>query len=298
MADTNDFNGATQSAAFIGLGTMGYPMAGWLARNGIAVSVFNRTRSKALEWGAEFAGTVAETPAAAAAGARVVFTCVGDDPDVEQVVLGPRGVLAGLGRGGILVDHTTGSADLARRLAQLAARQGVSVLDAPVSGGQAGAQAGSLTVMVGGDAAAFAQAEPLMAHYARSVRHMGPSGSGQLTKMVNQICIAGLLQGLSEGLRFAQRAGLDPNEVLAVIAKGAAQSWQMENRWPTMARDEFDFGFAVEWMQKDLRICLEQAHANGSQLPVTALVAQFYDEVAAAGGARWDTSSLITRLSR
>lgn len=283
-------------AAFIGLGTMGYPMAGWLARAGIDVTVFNRTASRAEAWCRDYPGRAAATPRAAANAAQIVFTCVGDDPDLEAVVLGEDGVFSGLRAGGILVDHTTASAHLARRLAAAGVERGLQVLDAPVSGGQAGAEGGTLTVMVGGEAETFAAAEPLMRHYARAVRLLGPAGSGQLTKMVNQICIAGLLQGLSEGLRFAQRAGLDPAAVVDVISKGAAQSWQMDNRWETMVNNQFDFGFAVEWMQKDLRICLEEAGANGAELPVTALVAQFYAEVARAGGARWDTSSLITRL--
>lgn len=283
-------------AAFIGLGTMGYPMAGWLARAGIDVTVFNRTASRAEAWCRDYPGRAAATPRAAANAAQIVFTCVGDDPDLEAVVLGEDGVFSGLRAGGILVDHTTASAHLARRLAAAGVERGLQVLDAPVSGGQAGAEGGTLTVMVGGEAETFAAAEPLLRHYARAVRLLGPAGSGQLTKMVNQICIAGLLQGLSEGLRFAQRAGLDPAAVVDVISKGAAQSWQMDNRWETMVNNQFDFGFAVEWMQKDLRICLEEAGANGAELPVTALVAQFYAEVARAGGARWDTSSLITRL--
>ena len=284
-------------AAFIGLGTMGYPMAGWLARGGVEVSVFNRTTQRADAWCREYQGHRAGSPAEAAREAQIVFTCVGDDPDVEEVVLGEQGILSALGPGGILVDHTTGSAELARRLAVEGAYREVQVLDAPISGGQAGAEGGSLTVMVGGDPAAFEAVEPLIRHYARSVRRMGPVGSGQLTKMVNQICIAGLLQGLSEGLRFAQLAGLDPAAVVDVISKGAAQSWQMDNRWKTMVAGEFDFGFAVQWMQKDLRICLEEARANGAELPVTALVAQFYDEITDAGGARCDTSSLIARLN-
>jgi 3-hydroxyisobutyrate dehydrogenase-like beta-hydroxyacid dehydrogenase len=283
-------------AAFIGLGTMGYPMAGWLARAGTDVTVFNRTASRAEAWCSDYPGRAAATPRAAAAAAQIVFTCVGDDPDLEAVVLGDEGVFSGLQAGGILVDHTTASAHLARRLAAAGVERGIQVLDAPVSGGQAGAEGGTLTVMVGGNDEAFAAAEPLLRHYAHAVRLMGPAGSGQLTKMVNQICIAGLLQGLSEGLRFAQRAGLDPAAVVDVISKGAAQSWQMDNRWATMVNNQFDFGFAVEWMQKDLRICLEEAAANGAELPVTALVAQFYAEVARAGGARWDTSSLMTRL--
>ncbi len=284
--------------AFIGLGTMGYPMAGWLSRAGLDVTVFNRTPERSESWCREYAGCAAPSPAAAAKSAQVVFTCVGDDPDVEQVVLGEQGVLATLAPGNILVDHTTGSAGLARRLAAAGRARRVKVLDAPVSGGQAGAEGGSLTIMVGGESAAFATAEPLMAHYARSVKLMGTNGCGQLTKMVNQICIAGLLQGLSEGLAFAQRAGLDPAAVVEVISKGAAQSWQMDNRWQSMVAGSFEFGFAVEWMQKDLRICLAQARSNGAELPVTELVAGFYDEVAASGGGRWDTSSLITRLAR
>ena len=287
----------TSKVAFIGLGVMGYPMAGHLAKAGHAVTVFNRTAAKAEAWREIHGGLTAPSPAAAAAEADLVFLCVGDDPDVREVVLGQDGVLASMPAGGVLIDHTTGSAPLARELAQRACDGNIAFLDAPISGGQVGAEQGTLTVMVGGAAEAYSRAEPLIASYAKSVRHMGPSGSGQLTKMVNQICIAGLVQGLAEGIHFAQRAGLDVADVMAVISKGAAQSWQMENRWQTMARGEFQFGFAVDWMRKDLRICLAEARDNGAQLPVAERVDQFYSEIQAMGGGRWDTSSLIARLN-
>jgi len=282
--------------AFIGLGVMGYPMAGHLARAGHEVRVFNRSPARASAWANEFPGTVAASPRDAADGAALVMVCVGNDVDVRSVVFGDDGALAGLGRGGILVDHTTASAELACELAEACADRGCGFLDAPVSGGQAGAENGALTVMVGGDADVFAQAEPVIASYARAVRLMGPAGSGQLTKMVNQICIAGVLQGLAEGMHFAERAGLDPLAVIDVISRGAAQSWQMENRAATMARGEFDFGFAVDWMRKDLEIALGSARRNGARLPLTALVDQFYADVQQLGGGRWDTSSLVQRL--
>jgi len=285
--------------AFIGLGVMGYPMAGHLrTKGGHEVAVYNRTAAKAEQWVAEFGGRHAATPAEAAEGADFVFCCVGNDQDLRQVTLGPGGAFEGMSRGAVFVDNTTASANVARELAGAASERGFAFLDAPVSGGQAGAQNGVLTVMVGGDEDAFARAEPVIAAYARAVRRLGPSGAGQLTKMVNQICIAGLVQALSEGIHFAKRAGLDPEAVVDVISKGAAQSWQMENRHKTMIAGKFDFGFAVEWMRKDLAICLEEARVNGANLPVTALVDQFYAEVQKMGGARWDTSSLMARLER
>ncbi|MBW3138501.1 NAD(P)-dependent oxidoreductase [Ferrimonas balearica] len=284
--------------AFIGLGVMGYPMAGHLQANGHDVCVYNRTTAKAQAWSEQHGGRWAETPAKAAEGAELVMVCVGNDDDLRSVVLGPDGVLAGMAPGAILVDHTTASADVARELAEAAAAQGKGFLDAPVSGGQAGAENGVLTVMLGGDEAQFAQAKPVIDSYARSAVLMGPVGSGQLCKMVNQICIAGVVQGLAEGLHFAQQAGLDGERVVDVISKGAAQSWQMENRSGTMLQDQFEFGFAVDWMRKDLDIALTEARRNGAQLPLTALVDQFYAEVQRLGGGRWDTSSLMTRLKR
>jgi 3-hydroxyisobutyrate dehydrogenase-like beta-hydroxyacid dehydrogenase len=282
--------------AFLGLGVMGYPMAGHLARAGHQVAVYNRSPAKAAKWVETHGGKSAPTPAQAAAGADIVLMCVGNDSDVRAVVNGPEGALHSMQPSAILVDHTTASAHVAREIYEVAEAKGVGFLDAPVSGGQAGAENGKLTIMVGGDPAVFAQAEPVLAHYARAVTLMGGAGSGQLTKMVNQICIAGLVQALSEGINFAQRAGLDAERVLDVISKGAAQSWQMENRGKTMVADKFDFGFAVDWMRKDLGICLEEARANGSALPVTALVDQLYSRIQARGGGRWDTSSLIRLL--
>lgn len=284
--------------SFLGLGVMGFPMAGHLAAKGHDVCVYNRTASKAQAWTSAHGGRAAPTPAEAAEGAEVVFACVGDDDDLRAVVAGPQGAFAGMRRGAVFVDHTTASADVARELDDGARARGLAFVDAPVSGGQAGAQNGVLTIMCGGDPEAFARAEPIMAAYARACRLMGPSGAGQLAKMVNQICIAGLVEGLSEGLHFAQKAGLDPLAVVDVISKGAAQSWQMENRAATMADGSFDFGFAVDWMRKDLSICLAEARRNGAHLPVTALVDQFYGEVQKMGGGRWDTSSLIARLNR
>jgi 3-hydroxyisobutyrate dehydrogenase len=290
----------TRKLAFLGLGVMGFPMAGHLARAGHRVTVYNRTASRAEQWLAGVAsepkGASAPTPAAAAAGASLVMMCVGNDEDVRAVALGPEGALAAMQPGSILVDHTTASATIAREVHRAAAARGIGFLDAPVSGGQAGAENGKLTIMVGGDAAAFATAEPVLATYAKAVTLMGGPGSGQLTKMVNQICIAGLVQALSEGINFAARAGLDIERVLDVIGKGAAQYWQMDNRGKTMAADQFNFGFAVDWMRKDLSICLGEARANGAALPVTALVDQFYARIQALGGARWDTSSLIRLL--
>ena len=287
-----------ESVAFVGLGVMGFPMAGWLSGAGHAVTVFNRTREKAEACAGRYGGSVAGSLAEAAAGADIVFTCVGDDPDVREVVLGADGVLQAMRPGTVFVDHTTASAGLAREIAEAGRKRGIGCLDAPVSGGQAGAEQGALTVMVGGEQDAYDRAEPVIAAYSKSVRLLGPAGSGQLTKMVNQIAIAGVVQGLAEALNFAVRAGLDPAAVIGTISKGAAQSWQMENRWETMVADEFEFGFAVEWMRKDLRICLQEARGNGAELPVAALVDQFYADVEGMGGSRWDTSSLIARLNR
>jgi len=287
-----------QRVAFLGLGVMGYPMAVWLCRAGHDVTVYNRTAAKAQAWVAEHGGTAAATPAAAVADVDFAFTCVGDDPDVRAVVLGSGGVLAGMRSGAVFVDHTTASADLAREIAAAGRARGIHCLDAPVSGGQAGAEQGRLTVMVGGDAVAFARVEPVIRAYAHNVRLVGAAGSGQLTKMVNQIAIAGVVQGLAEALNFAVKAGLDSTAVIDVVSKGAAQSWQMENRWRTMVDGKFDFGFAVEWMRKDLRICIQEARNNGAELPVAALVDQFYADVVSMGGKRWDTSSLIARLNR
>lgn len=284
--------------AFIGLGVMGAPMAGHLAAAGHTLCVYNRSAARAKAWVDRHGGTCAATPREAAHGAKFVFACVGDDPDVEAVALGEQGAFAGMSPGAVFVDHTTGSAALARRLAAAAQSLDIETLDAPVSGGQAGAQSGQLSIMVGGQSATFARAEPVMRAYGRVIKRLGEHGAGQLTKMVNQVCIAGLLQGLAEGLHFGQRAGLDIEAVVEVISQGAAQSWQMENRHAQMAAGEFDFGFAVEWMRKDLRICLEEARHNGSTLPVTALVDQFYADIVAMGGRRWDTSSLIARLGR
>ncbi len=284
--------------AFLGLGVMGYPMAGHLARTGHDVTVYNRSPAKAAQWVASHGGHSAATPAAAASGAEIVMMCVGNDDDVRMVALGRDGALAGMTKGAVLVDHTTASAEVAREVHAAAKGRGLGFLDAPVSGGQAGAENGKLTIMVGGDEAIYAQCESTLATYARAVTHMGGPGAGQLTKMVNQICIAGLVQGLSEGVHFAMRAQLDPLRVLDVISKGAAQSWQMENRGKTMVDDKFDFGFAVDWMRKDLAICLAEARRNGAMLPVTALVDQYYAEVQARGGGRWDTSSLVRLLNR
>ncbi len=279
--------------AFLGLGVMGYPMAGHLAKAGHDVTVYNRTGPKAALWVEQYGGRSAPSPADAARSAEIVLMCVGNDDDVRTVA---KNALAGMGADTILVDHTTASAEVAREVAAAAKARRVEFLDAPVSGGQAGAENGKLTIMVGGDAAIFAQAEVVLALYARAVTLMGGTGAGQLTKMVNQICIAGLVQALSEGIDFADRAGLDPNLVLDVISKGAAQSWQMENRGKTMVADKFEFGFAVDWMRKDLGICLSAARSNGAALPVTALVDQLYARVQARGGGRWDTSSLIRLL--
>lgn len=292
--------GSARRVAFLGLGVMGWPMAGHLALAGHQVTVYNRTTAKAEQWVDAFADTgcafLASTPAQAAAAADVVFCCVGNDDDLRSIVLGPEGAFAGMAPATVLVDHTTASAEVARELYAQAHSMGLHFVDAPISGGQAGAQNGQLTVMCGGDAAVFEQVAPIIACFSRACTLMGPSGSGQLTKMVNQICIAGLLQGLSEAVAFGQKAGLDMDAALAVIGQGAAQSWQLDNRGRTMARNEFDFGFAVDWMRKDLGLVLAEAARNGARLPVTALVDQFYADVQALGGSRWDTSSLIARL--
>ncbi len=282
--------------AFIGLGNMGYPMAGHLQQAGHDVCVYNRTAGKAEQWVAEYGGRRASTPVAAAAGAEVALVCVGNDADVRAVVCGDNGVLAGLRPGSLLVDHTTASAELARELAKKCNAVGVSFLDAPVTGGQAGARQGQLSIMLGGDAADHARLEPLLMAYASRQRLMGGHGSGQLAKMVNQICVGGLLQALSEALHFAEQAGLDAQAVMEVVSGGAAASWQQQNRYPTMLAREFDFGFAVKWMRKDFAMVFDEARRNGASLPVTALVDQFYAEVEAMGGSHWDTSSLIQRL--
>ena len=284
--------------AFIGLGVMGFPMAGYLAARGYGVTVFNRSPDKAQRWLEQNGGTRAETPADAARGADVVFCCVGNDDDVREVTLGDSGALQSMSPGSILVDHTTASATLARELHAVAGERQVGFLDAPLSGGQAGAENGQLTIMVGGDKEVFERVRPVMESYAKAVTLIGPAGTGQLAKMVNQVCIAGLLQGLSEGLHFALRAGLDIEKVISAISKGAAQSWQMEHRWQTMVNGQFDFGFAVDWMRKDLGIALEEANANGARLELTELVDRYYAEVQALGGRRWDTSSLIARLEK
>ena len=282
--------------AFIGLGVMGYPMAGHLATAGHEVTVYNRSSPKAEAWVERHGGAMVATPAAAAEGAELVFCCVGNDDDLRSVVLGDEGAFAGMASGAVLVDHTTASAEVARELAAVGAGKGLGFLDAPVSGGQAGAENGQLTVMVGGGEADFARARPVIDAFAKAVTLMGPVGSGQLTKMVNQICIGGLVQGLSEALNFAAKAGLDARKAVEVISKGAAQSWQMDNRAETMLDDHFDYGFAVDWMRKDLGIVLAEARRNGALLPVTALIDQFYAEIQQRGGGRWDTSSLIRLL--
>ena len=282
--------------AFIGLGVMGFPMAGHLKAKGYDVTVYNRTASKAEDWVKKHGGKSAPTPAAAAKDCDFVMLMVGNDNDLLEVALGKDGALAGMKPGAVLVDHTTASADVARKVFAEAKKKGVDFIDAPVSGGQAGAENGKLTVMCGGEQAAFDRAKPVMDSYGRAVTLMGTAGAGQLTKMVNQICIAGLVQGLAEGIAFAEKAGLDADLVLDVISKGAAQSWQMENRGKTMHARKFGFGFAVDWMRKDLGICLEEAKRNGAKLPVTEIVNGYYAEVQKAGGNRWDTSSLITRL--
>ncbi len=290
-----------QTVAFLGLGVMGHPMAGHLARAGHRVTVYNRTAAKAADWAKTYGDAsvkTADTPQLAAAGADIVFACVGNDADLQQVTTGADGAFAGMKPGAVFVDHTTASAEIARQLHGEALRRGLQFIDAPVSGGQAGAVNGALTVMCGGDATPFARIKPVAMAFSKAVTLVGGSGAGQLAKMVNQVCIAGLVQGLSEALAFGQRAGLDLPLVLDVIGKGAAQSWQMDNRGKTMVEGKFDFGFAVDWMRKDLGLVLEEARRNGAQLPVTALVDQFYAEVQTMGGQRWDTSSLIARLTR
>jgi 3-hydroxyisobutyrate dehydrogenase len=285
--------------AFLGLGVMGYPMAGHLkSKGGHEVTVYNRTAAKAEKWVAQFGGKSAATPKAAAEGQDFVMACVGNDNDLREVTLGANGAFQAMGKGKVFVDHTTASATIARELHAAGKKAGFDVIDGPVSGGQAGAENGVLTVMCGGDAEPFARAQPVIAAYARACNLIGASGAGQLTKMVNQICIAGLVQGLAEAIHFGKKAGLDIEKVIGTISKGAAQSWQMENRYKTMAAGKFDFGFAVEWMRKDLGICLGEARNNGANLPVAALVDQFYSEVQAMGGKRWDTSSLIALLDR
>jgi len=284
--------------AWIGLGVMGYPMAGHLrVKGGHDLTVYNRTAEKAAKWVTQHGGRAAATPAQAAKDADFVFACVGNDADLRAVTLGDNGAFGAMRKGAVFIDNTTASADIARELDAAASARGFGFLDAPVSGGQAGAENGVLTVMVGGGEATFEAAEPVIANYARMVRRIGPAGSGQLAKMVNQICIAGLVQGLSEGMHFAQKAGLDIPAVMETISKGAAGSWQMENRWKTMAAGKFDFGFAVDWMRKDLGLCLEESRRNGASLPVAALVDQFYSEVQKMGGRRFDTSSLVARLN-
>jgi 3-hydroxyisobutyrate dehydrogenase len=285
--------------AFLGLGVMGFPMAGHLVKKGgHEVTVYNRTAAKAKQWADKFGGRTAATPKAAAEGQDFVMCCVGNDNDLHAVTLGAVGAFAGVKKGATFVDHTTASAEIARELDAEATRRGFKFVDAPVSGGQAGAENGVLTVMCGGSEEAYAAAEPVIAAYARMCQRLGPAGSGQLTKMVNQICIAGLVEGLSEGIHFAKKSGLDVEAVIAVISKGAAQSWQMENRYKTMNDGKYNFGFAVEWMRKDLSICIAEARRNGANLPVTALVDQFYAEVEKMGGKRWDTSRLLARLER
>ena len=284
------------SVAFLGLGVMGAPMAGHLALAGHQVTVYNRSEAKAHSWHAEFKGAWATTPREAAAQADIVFCCVGNDDDLRSVTLGANGAFAGMKPGAVFVDHTTASATVAKELYSAAKSLGLQFIDAPVSGGQAGAQNGALTVMCGGEAAAFERVRPVGMAFSKAFTRMGEAGAGQLTKMVNQICIAGLVQGLSEAVAFGQKAGLDMNQVLEVIGKGAAQSWQLDNRGKTMVADQFDFGFAVDWMRKDLGLVLDEAKRNGARLPVTALVDQFYGDVQAMGGQRWDTSSLVKRL--
>ena len=281
---------------FIGLGVMGYPMAGYLAKNGHDVTVYNRTAQKAERWCAKYGGQMAATPAEAAGSAEFVFACVGNDADVREVLAGEQGAIKAMQAGSVLVDHTTASATVARAMHALAAEHSVAFLDAPVSGGQAGAESGQLTIMVGGDEDVFERAVAVMDCYAKAMTLIGGVGSGQLAKAVNQICIAGVVQGLAEGLHFAKRAGIDPAKVIESISKGAAQSWQMENRWQTMVNNEFEFGFAVDWMRKDLAIAFEEAQRNGATLELAKLVDEFYSEVQSMGGSRWDTSSLIARL--
>ncbi len=287
-----------ERVSFLGLGVMGYPMAGHLAAAGHEVTVYNRTTAKAEKWASDHKGAVGKTPAEAAKGQSVVFSCVGNDDDLRSITIGEEGAFATMEKGSVFVDHTTASASVARELYSVAKDKGIDFIDAPVSGGQAGAENGKLTVMCGGDKAPFAKVAPLIDAFAQRCELLGPSGAGQLTKMVNQICIAGLVQGLSEAVNFAKKADLDTDAVFNVLSKGAAQSWQMENRHETMSRGEFDFGFAVDWMRKDLGICLDMANEIGAQLPVTALVDQFYADVQSMGGNRWDTSSLLARIDK
>jgi 3-hydroxyisobutyrate dehydrogenase-like beta-hydroxyacid dehydrogenase len=284
--------------AFVGLGVMGYPMAGYLGKAGHDVTVYNRTTEKAERWAQAFRGALSSTPGKASSDAEIVFLCVGNDDDVRSVIYGPDGILENIPEGGVIVDHTTASAEVAREIAEAAAKRNVGFLDAPLSGGQAGAENGQLTIMVGGEQDTFDRVAPVMDCYAKAMTLIGPAGAGQLAKMVNQICIAGVVQGLSEGLHFAKRANLDVGKVIEAISKGAAQSWQMENRWETMINDEFEFGFAVEWMRKDLGIAFDEAERNGAKLDMTRLVDGYYAEVQALGGNRWDTSSLIARLEK
>ena len=286
------------NVAFIGLGVMGYPMAGYISKAGHNVTVYNRTKSKAEKWIKEYKGKIAETPEEAAKESDFVFTCVGNDNDLKEVAIGKKGIFNTIKKGSIYIDNTTASADIARKLSKSAEAHGFRFLDAPVSGGQAGAENGALTVMIGGSKVAFQKAEPIINCYSKKIKLLGASGSGQLAKMVNQICIAGLVQGLSEGINFGIKAGLNMEDVIEVISKGAAQSWQMENRYKTMIDDKFDFGFAVDWMRKDLKIALDEAKKNNSLLPVTEIVNKYYEDVQKMGGNRWDTSSLIKRLSK
>ena len=284
--------------AFVGLGVMGYPMAGHLQTSGHDVTVFNRTSSRADSWCERYSGESKPTPAEAARGSDIVFTCVGNDDDVRAVMHGDDGIIEAAGRGTVIVDHTTTSATVAREIADAAAKRSIGFLDAPLSGGQAGAENGQLTIMIGGDADIVERATPVMSSYAKAITHIGPVGCGQLAKMVNQICIAGVVQGLAEGLHFAKRAGLDPALVIEAISAGAAQSWQMDNRWRTMVDNEFDFGFAVDWMRKDLGFALDESERNGALLEMTRMIDEYYSEVQAMGGKRWDTSSLIARLEK
>lgn len=287
---------STLNAAFIGLGTMGYPMAGHLAKAGISMTVYNRTTQRAQQWAQDYPGSYAATPAEAARGADLVFVCVGNDNDLRQVTLGDGGALQGLAKGAILIDHTTASAEMARELDTACRKQGNHFLDAPVSGGQQGAENGQLSIMCGGDGAIYQRALPTLQHYAKAANLMGPAGSGQLTKMVNQICVAGLVEALSEGVAFAQNAGLDASKVFDTISQGAAGSWQMVNRHQTMIDDQYEHGFAVDWMRKDLDICLQEAARNGTRLPITEQVNDFYRDIQSMGGGRWDTSALLRRL--
>jgi 3-hydroxyisobutyrate dehydrogenase-like beta-hydroxyacid dehydrogenase len=287
-----------QKVAFIGLGVMGYPMAGYLAQAGHEVTVYNRTKIKAAKWAEEYTGKVAQTPAEASKDAEVVFACVGNDNDLRDVVIGEDGIFSTLNAGSLFIDHTTTSAEVARELAEMAQEKGIGFMDAPVSGGQAGAENGALTIMLGGSEENYERAKPLIDCFSKMHKLLGPVGNGQLTKMVNQICIAGVLQGLSEAIHFAKTSGLNANDVVDVISKGAAQSWQMDNRASTMIKNEFDFGFAVDWMRKDLGIVLNEGRNIGAHLPLTALVDQFYGEVQAIGGGRWDTSSLVAVLEK